>query len=280
MRKRHWLMVGASLLSSVLVGSPNATSQTVSVDQDAKGRQVYRDERPDDSRGWMIVTKASYWPLAYEAYDRLEETKELIGQSKPDELADSLDKVAAWLQLAGSAAMTDGRAGVESASELCSDAADSLRGGSKDWNDEKLTQLVTLAQLSMAKSHFLRARAADEDTVSERQGRESQKTDSVREATTQIAAAKQELATAQYRFDTRESLRHLTVGRDYYQAACKSGGLPDELADSFTSIPELPADASGASLVDFQDDEIRPRVEQGLRVVNAQRKKLSVTLDE
>lgn len=278
MKTRRWL-VAASLVTTLSMGVPSAVSQEISVGQDTKGRQVFRDERPDDSRGWMIVTKSSYWPLAYEALDRLDATKELIGQSKPEELADSLDKVSAWLDLAASAAMTDGNAGIALTAELCSDAAESIRGGGSDWSDEKLTQLVTMAQLSMAKSHFMRAVAVDQVRYPNR-GREPVKSDVVKAATQEIAAANAELAQSQYRFDNREAVRHLTVGRAYYQAACSTGGLTDQLSKSFDKLGQPPTKGPVANIARYFDEEISQRAKKGLEVVDSERKKLVAVLDE
>lgn len=249
-------------------------------DQAASQRMEYRDERPDFSRGWVIVAKSSYWPLCYESLERLEQARNLIGQNKPDELASALEKSGAWLELASSAAMVDNRSGVPSTADRVYEAADAVRSGSGGWSDKKLHDLIVLANLSMAKSHALRARAADESGRAERNpNRSVAASEAVRQATAEIEAEKKARALAQYRFDTREALRHLRVATVYYQAA-REASSSDEIEALKLELPELPAEAKGAQLTDYVDEYIRPGVEKMLTAIDAQRKKLIARIEE
>ncbi len=121
-------VVAAVLLGS-LVGQVSADDVATDVKPKANPKLMVRDQRPDTSRGWMVFSKASYWPLCFESLDRIKEAKELIGSDDKEQAADSFDKCAAWLNLAASAAMTDGTAGITEAAELFQDAANAYREG-------------------------------------------------------------------------------------------------------------------------------------------------------
>ncbi len=262
-------------------GSHGAAGDETAAATDSKGRSVYQDERPDDSRGWMIVTKASYWPLCYESLDRLEETRQLIGNAKPEELASSFEKCGAWLALAGSAAMTDGRSGVGDVGGLCSDAADSIRAGTGDWTDAQLADLVVLGHLGMAKSHVLRANEADERGNLERLSAnvsENQTTE-LRQAAKEIAQLKVQRDIEQYKHDTRQSLQHLGVAQAYLQAAVDAGGLEVDEA-VLEEVSGFPAEGKPHELVDFVDGTVRPRTKAMLSAVDAKRKEVSARIGE
>ena len=250
----------------------SAVAEEPTVVKDAKGRKVVHDERPDDSRGWTIISKAAYWPLCYESLDRLEETGKLIGNADAQELANALDKSAAWLALASSAAMTDSHSGTGLASDLFSEAAESIRTGTNKPSDADLKDLVTLALLSMAKSHVLRANAPDESFVIERASpnKTATQTAELKTASREIAKERMEGIVAQYRYDAIQSQRHLETARTYLEAAAKSGGFTVDDAIS-AEIPEVITTEKPAVLVEYVEDHLRPRIKSMTAFINAQR---------
>ena len=150
-----------AVLLAVATGRVNADDSATT--SDVKKRVAIRDQRPDETRGWLVVTKESYWPLCYESLDRIEEARNLIGTDDKEQMADAFEKCGAWLRLAASAAMTDGKSGVVDAAIAFQNAANSLRDGSSDWSDAEFSDLTTLGLVMMAKSHVLRTDAADQE---------------------------------------------------------------------------------------------------------------------
>jgi hypothetical protein len=226
---------------------------------DSAQREAIRDQRPDASRGWMVVSKDSYWPLCYESLDRIEEARRLIGTDKHEQIADVFEKCGAWLRLAASAAMTEGTAGVSDVAAVFQDAADSLRAGEQEWSKAELNDLTTLGLVLMAKSHLLRAEAPDREYAGQGIVRKSKKPSAIVLAAEQeIAAENVAAAIAQYEYDSIETRRHLTVAQTYLDAAAKSGSVS---ADSELMSP-IPAydDQEWVTLEEYVDAELRPRV--------------------
>ncbi len=271
------------VLSAVLVSTLFASSPALAEDapnaKDKKGRVVLREDRPDDARGWIVVAKSTYWPLCYEALDRLEETRALIGGTDKEELADSLEKNAAWLDLAASAAMTNGQAGITSASNRLSEAAAEIRAGTSKVSDSQLNDMITLGEVCMAKSHILRA--FDPDTnykasrVSANKTANPSKTVSVSEA--QIRKDLVEKEIDQYRYDVNQTTRHLEVAKVYLASAKESGGLvltEFDLAD----LPEISGNEKPFQLTDLGDD-LRILADKMLQSVEQHRKSLAAKFE-
>lgn len=232
-------------------------------------------------RGWVTISKGTYWSLAYESLDRLQEAHKLIGQGKDSELADAFDKCGCWLDMAASAAMTDARSGIIGASERFEEAAVAIRDGSAGSSDAQLNDLVTLGLVCMAKSHVLRAGSADERLGNAQQSAivSGEKTPFVEEAAKEIRAARLEAGLDQYRYDATQSWRHLQVAQVYLQAAAKDGGF--QLDKKFTAkIPEAANDLAPYQLVDYVSDELRTRIESFLDLIEGHRRELIKGLPE
>ncbi len=260
------------------------TAEKKVLETDEKGRKVHREmaERPEDERGWFIASKATYWPLCYEALDRLEESRALVGQGQNDKLALSLEKNAAWLGLAGSAAMTNGQAGINSCRERLEELAETLRNDKDVPSDQKIHDCITLGELCMAKSHVIRADAPDQADVEMEQAPSKSKSKAtsatLKEAEKEIRQAQIEARFEQYRYDAGQSVRHLAVAQNYLQEAAKAGGfsvpksilaeLPD--ADSFNNRDDI---------AEEYDDAVRPRIEEMLAFIDKQRKSLIASID-
>ncbi len=245
-----------------------------------KVRETIRAERPDHSRGWVIVAKESYWPLCYESLDRIEEARKLFGTDDKEQLVDVLEKCEAWLRLAASAAMTDGNSGVIGAADMYGLAADLIRTGDPRAKQEHLNDLTTLGLISMAKSHVLRA--GDPDTAF--QPTKAKKTDkSDKKVLSEVAAANREILAEnlrrlreQYRLDAVESRKHLVVAQTYLTAAAESGGFTVDAALT-KNIPAVPAEGD---LEEYVDDEIRTRVSAMLKLIDSKWEPLNGKLEE
>ncbi len=256
-----------------------AISGVVAADDSAaqasnKDREAVRDERPDEARGWLIVTKESYWPLCYESLDLIQESRELIGSDKHEELADTFDKCSAWLTLAASAAMTDGESGVLGAADRFSDAATSIREGTLKLDKSDLNDLATLGLLCMAKSHLMRAAEPDLNFEPERSREKSPQAGELAKIEGEIASEKVEQLRQQYRYDTVESRKHLSVAQTYLKAAAEAGGF-DVDPTMAAKIPSVPGDED---LLEYVDDELRVRIGSMLTLVEGKRKELSKAL--
>lgn len=241
-----------------------------------------RDSRPDESRGWVIVSKQSFWPLCYESLEKIEHARSLIGSGNVEEIADAYEKCGAWLQLAASATMTDGKSGVVSASDRFISVAQHLRSGNKDITDKQLDQLATLGLLCMAKSHLMRAEEPDV-TFRSRPRQTARKVSTepsgiVKAAEAEIASENVNQLVAQYRYDTIQSRQHLTVAQNYLAAAAQAGGFAiDESAQA--EIPPVTAETP-SQLVDYFETELRARIEKIGKLVEVERKQLSDALSK
>ncbi len=268
-----------AVLVSTLIASSFIQAQEPKGTYDATHRLVIRDDRPDDSRGWVIVAKSTYWPLCYESLDRLEESRSLIGGSDQEALADSIDKSAAWLSLAASAAMTNGEAGITDASDLMQVAADAIRDGKSKLTDSQLNDLVTLGEVCMAKSHILRSGDADANYRDSRGSvnKTAKPSAVVKEAELEIRQATTEQLLDQYRYDTQQAVRHLKVAKTYLAAAQEAGGL--KLDETITAdLPTFTGNEKAWELTQKYDEGIRRRSQAMLQLVEQQRKALVAKL--
>ncbi|TWU42586.1 hypothetical protein [Novipirellula artificiosorum] len=242
---------------------------------DMKGRKVLLDERPTFERGWFVVAKSTYWPLCYESLDRMEEARELIGKGKDDDLALSLEKSAAWLGLAASAAMTNGEEGIIACETLMNDQVDAIRRGSAPLSDADLNTLVTLGEICIAKSHLMRASAAEDSDEYDRPtlGVGKNLSPVVKEAEKEIRQAQIEARVEQYRYDSLQSLKHLEAAQNYIISAAKAGGLslPDSIA---APLPTIENADDFTKLTDFVELEMRPRKVEMAKWVETERIRL------
>lgn len=232
-----------------------------STNEPAKSRSAIRDQRPDESRGWVVVSKQSYWPLCYESLDRIETARALIGSDDRERTADALDKCGAWLRLAASASMTDGTSGVEIAADAFHDAANSIRDESSDWSDAELRDLTTLGLVLMAKSHVLRADAPDQEFVAPAKSVTAKVRSSVelKNAESDISRENTDRRREQYLYDMIESCRHLNVAQTYLEAAGKAGSF--KVSSELTrSVAEPKQNATASELVEHIDYELRPQI--------------------
>lgn len=248
-------------------------------ESDGPKREVIRGQRPDESRGWFVVSKESYWPLCYESLDTIEEAQRLIGSGNQKQLADVLEKCGAWLKLAASAAVADGKSGVADVGHAFQFAGESVADGSSDWSEQDLQNLTTLGLVAMARSHVLRAAEPDENFKAQRGAR------TIKSPSAELNAAQRDInrgsverTVAQFRYDAWESFRHLKVAQTYLTAAAKSGGfsVDDEMV---AEIPELTVtDTYQTSL--YVIDELRPRIESMGRFLSQQQKQLRQQLSD
>ncbi|GAA5505201.1 hypothetical protein [Novipirellula caenicola] len=258
------------------------TAQTKTVQTDEKGRAIQRDldERPDETRGWFVVSKATYWPLCYDALDRLEESRSLVGTGQNEKLAHSLEKNAAWLDMAGSAAMTDGHAGINSCRDRLEELAIALRNDEDVPSDQDIHDCITLGELCMAKSHVMRADAPDQaDVKIEQKPLKDKPTHaSLKEAEKEIRQAQMEARVAQYRYDAGQSVRHLAVAQTYLMEAAKAGGfeVPKTIA---AELPDPDSFMDREDVTEEYDEMVRPRIEEMLTFIDKQRKALIASID-
>jgi hypothetical protein len=266
---------------ALAIASP-ALSQDVAKKSEATKRMAIAEERPEDARGWMIIAKQSYWPLCYEALDRIEGVQALVAAENDEELAEALEKSSAWMMLAASAAMTDGQSGVYSAADRFQEAADAIRSKTSTMTPEQYKDLATLGLLCIAKSHVIRADEPDatfkNPAVAPISKTRKNVPATVAEEEKQIRKEKILSQVEQYRYDSRQSRRHLIAAQEYLKAAAASGGfeLQEELV---ATIPEQ-TDISVGNLVSYYDNEIRSRVKSIGDFVEAKRVALVRKLDE
>lgn len=261
------LLAVLPLLSSPLVGIAAGDDPA----SPSPARKQYREQRPDDSRGWMILPKRSYWPLCYESLDRLQDTYQSIGKDDPSEVAEKLEKCASWLQLAAAAAMTDEGSGIDDTIDYCDRAAQSLRQNPDAYSDADLKELVVLGELSMAVSHVRRAALIDDgeklSIVSSSKPANSKNSKLVNESEVEIRAERRLLEQAQYRYDAIETQRHLEVAISYLNAAQKLGKFsvdPAVLAE-FEAIEAM---QSATELSGYVSTDLRNRIKSLKSAIN------------
>lgn len=226
------------VLSALLVFTMSVSPLVAAAEEatlDTKGRKVFRDERPDPSRGWTIVAKRAYWSLCYESLDRLEEARGLIGKGNDKQLADVLEKCGAWLEVAGSAAQLDDESEILQLGHNVSFVADELRAGTITLSDSDLQQLITRGEILVARSHLIRSNQAFREVKVKFGGetkRENRSPELV-EADKEIRRLNVERAFDENLYDANQSLRHRAVAKTYMETAAKAGGF--EVPESFTN---------------------------------------------
>ncbi|NND95913.1 MAG: hypothetical protein HKN47_01135 [Pirellulaceae bacterium] len=240
-------------------------------------RPTFREDRPDDSRGWVIVTKRSYWPLCYESLDRIEEAQALIGSADKEELATAFEKAGAWLGLAASASMAEQDSMVSDVGNLFDEAAVSIANGSNDWSDAELSSLSTLGLIAMTQSHVMRANDNVEDRGSDRGSAKSKVTSKeVKAIEKEIATDKVQRDNEQYVFDAKDAQRHLTVAQSYLAAAGKSGKF-DVDASLTKAIPALTA-KNRMDTTQYVEDELREKADAISKFIATKKSDLSKQL--
>ncbi len=249
--------VAATVNASIASDEPNAA-------KDKLGRLILRDDRPENARGWVVVAKTTFWPLCYEALDHLERARELVSEQETVELANELDKSGAWLKLAASAAMTDGKAGIVQTGELLSEVSEQIRKGEWARSDEETQQLITLAEVCIAKSHVMRAKRSNKNYANEYAG-EAKKA-STQTTSKEILQGRQQANRAQFRYDLEQSSRHLRVAKTYLDAGAKAGHLkfPETVATELQPLPETGLEQIGPDEADalVPTDEYARFIEQ------------------
>ncbi|MBB3208989.1 hypothetical protein FHS27_004823 [Rhodopirellula rubra] len=205
-------------------------------------RARIHDPRPEEATGWVVIDKSAFWPLCYEALDQIEVVRSLAGSDDKEPLADAIEKCGAWLNLAASAAMTRGEAGVVDVAEECVRVADRIRDNKVTVAPERIQKLMTLSLLCMAKSHLIRAEDAEQSAPTPDATPRSKQpsTPELREAEREITEARREAAAAKYVYDTEQLRRHVFVSQDYLEAAAKTGDIEVDaklLNRDFTRTP-------------------------------------------
>lgn len=248
--------------------SAEETAAAVVMKQDAQGRIVYREDRPDVSRGWFVAAKSAFWPLCYEALDRLEATRPLIDQGDAGPLAESFEKCGAWLSLAASAAMTEGKAGITVTAAGFVDTAHLIEDGLYQGNEEQLQNAITLAEICMAKSHLLRADNIDSnpDALTNERPNKPATSEVMKEANREVQIDRNEARQAQYRYDGQQIERHLKVAQTYLTQAASAGKF--ELSETFTAPIESAVAIDGDDNADYIE-MTRSRTEAMLTEINA-----------
>lgn len=210
-----------------------------------------------------MAAKSTFWPLCYEALDRLEETRGLIEKGDVEPLADSLEKCGSWLSLAASAAMTEGKAGIADVGMGFVALAQKVRDGNFEGTNEDLQNCITVAEICMAKSHIIRAETIDDDSSSILKERPNRAAPSaaVKEANLEIQANQNEARRSQYQYDAQQIERHLRVAQTYLTQAAESGQF--ELSETFGAPILSLKTASPEDAIEFID-QIRSRLDRML----------------
>ncbi|QDV43040.1 hypothetical protein Enr13x_28920 [Stieleria neptunia] len=240
-------------------------------------RPTIRDDRPENLRGWVIVSNSAYWPLCYEALENLTEVREQAASTDRTVLADTLDKCSAWLKLAASAAMVREESRILTIADKMDEVSVRLQDGDTPPTPREIQVLATMGELAIAKSHLIRA------TKDPSQRKTSQYLAGKKTLSAKLAAEEKEIRKArierdrdQYRYDAGQSLRHLTVAQAYLRAVAGQGEI--ELGELATeTIAPLQGHESGENLVD-KDMEINLLAEKLTNVIDAQQVRLAAEL--
>lgn len=265
----------ATLAAGLSVFAVN--SLAVALETNPTDRPAIRAERPEDVRGWVVVSKSTYWPLCYEALDKLTEVRGQAAASDKMELAKSLEKCSAWLELAGSAAMVNEEARILTIAERMDDAAAALLDGEEGPTSREIEVLATMGELAMAKSHLIRATkdyfvhktvkdSANKKTIA----------DVVKEQEKEIKKARIERDRDQFRYDTAQAIRHMTVAQTYLREAVAQAGL-DLDVDLDETIAPLVGDEK-VSALSTKDMEVSDLAKKWFEAIEKQQLQLGTEL--
>lgn len=265
-----------------LAVTSQAISQEAALANKQKGRLVIRDERPDTSRGWVVVAKSTYWPLCYEALEQLEQLKLVTAESDRTETAVQIEKCTAWLGMAASAAMLTEKAKVRLVIQILDGIAIQLNETDRPIDApmlETLKTLSTMGKLSVARSHVIRSGSEQQDVIPNPKASELvAKSKVVKELELEAELARQELHIDQYRYDTAQSIRHLQVARTYLESAEEDGNL-EPFVKRFDTIEPLNGKEAIFQLTSRNSDAVSlARVM--LEAIEARQEKLAATLPE
>ena len=257
----------------VLTGNSGAEESAVK----PADRPTIRDERPENLRGWVIVSNSAYWPLCYEALENLTVVRDQAASPDRAALADTLDKCSAWLKLAASAAMVREESRILTIADQMEEVSVCLQDGETPPSARELQVLATMGELAVAKSHLIRA------TKDSAQRKTPQYLPGKKTLSAELAAEEKEIRTArlerdrdQYRYDVGQSLRHLTVAQVYLRAVAEQGEIElGELAAE--TVAPLQGQESGGDLVN-KDAEIDLLAEKLMKVIDAQQVRLAAEL--
>ena len=230
-------MKKANLLAAIVLCA-NAVALNAVAETTQTKHPVVKEQRPDFKRGWVIIEKRNYWPLSFEALDRLESirAKDLAGDS--EKLSEQLDKCSAWLGMAASASMLGKDSNIYSVIDLIEDLSQRVTEENHSPDPAVLNDLATMGELSIANSHVKRA-AQDysEPRQNSQYASSATKSKLVEEGETEIRQARLENNIEQFRYDTAQAIRHLTVARSYLETAAKHNGFEDSLAEIEVAVP-------------------------------------------
>lgn len=245
-------------------------------------RPVVRDERPDSSRGWVVVAKSNYWPLCYEALDQLEQLELVTAESNREETIDQIEKCTAWLGMAASAAMLSEKAKIRLVIQVLDGIAIQLKETKRPIDQPMLDSLKTLStmgKLAVARSHVIRAGSEQQDVIPKPKTSElGKKSKVLKKMENEAELERQELHIVQYRYDTSQSIRHLQVARTYLEAAEEDGNL-EPFVKRFEKLEPLMGDETVFQLTSRNSDAVSlARVM--LEAIEARQDKLAATLPE
>ncbi|MCO8125409.1 hypothetical protein NHH03_26960 [Stieleria sp. TO1_6] len=226
----------ATLVLSILIPTAAITdSSAQEATNDSAGRPSFREPRPNPTHTWVIIEKKNYWPLCYEALERLESLHAEDTLSDKNLLTERLDKCTAWLGLAASASMLNPEANIYDVIDHLDAMSLDLEENGKLPSKENLNTVATMGELSMAKSHVVRAERDYSEPATEPKKPKTKSTQAtVGEAEKEIRQDRIARNLEQYRYDTSQSIRHLAVAKVYLETAAKHGGFESEVS----SLPE------------------------------------------
>ncbi|PAY21181.1 hypothetical protein CKO51_02525 [Rhodopirellula sp. SM50] len=262
----------AALVAGFGVLSGNSVADEPAVKQ--ADRPTIRDERPENLRGWVIVSNSAYWPLCYEALENLTEVRNQAASTDSAALAESLDKCSAWLNLAASAAMVREESRIMTIADKIDEVSICLQDNETPPTPREIEVLATMGELAVAKSHLIRA------TSDYAERKTSQYQPNKKPVSTELAADEKEIRSArlerdrdQYRYDVGQSLRHLTVAQVYLRAVAEQGEI--ELGELATeTVAPLQGQESGGELVS-KDKDINLLAEQLMKAIEAAQVRLA-----
>ncbi|MDV6032865.1 MAG: hypothetical protein F9B45_22830 [Phycisphaera sp. RhM] len=257
----------------VLAGNSGADEPAVK----QADRPTIRDERPENLRGWVIVSNSAYWPLCYEALENLTEVRNQAASTDNAALADTLDKCSAWLKLAASAAMVREESRIMTIADKFDEVSVSLQDNETPPTPREIQVLATMGELAIAKSHLIRAtKDYTERNTSKYQPNKKPVSAELAAEEKEIRSARIERDRDQYRYDVGQSLRHLTVAQTYLRAVAEQGEI--ELGELETeTVAPLQGQESGGELVS-KDKDINLLAEQLMTAIEAAQVRLATEL--
>ncbi|MCS7465927.1 hypothetical protein NZK35_04480 [Stieleria sp. ICT_E10.1] len=265
----------AALVAGVGVWAGNCGADESAAKQ--SDRPTIRDERPENLRGWVIVSNSAYWPLCYEALENLTQVRNQAASTDNAALVGTLDKCSAWLKLAASAAMVREESRIMTIADKIDEVSVCLQENETPPTPREIEVLATMGELAIAKSHLIRA------TQDFPQHKTSQYQPTKKPVSAELAAEEKEIRSArlerdrdQYRYDVGQSLRHLTVAQVYLRAVAEQGEIElGELAAE--TVAPLQGQEAGGDLVS-KDMDINLLAEKLMKAIDTAQTRLTTEL--